>query len=232
MPTARRASDYDERVISAAREIFAEQGFAAPMSEIARRADVGVASIYRRYPSKQDLAEQVRVACSSRVIAEAEHAMSTESDPWRAFTRFLHGCLAENTGIGTVLPPRDDCGSTSDELRELRRRMSEVVEQLVAAVRRNGDLRSDVGSADVFLLFKHLNPPLATNENRRAQLRARYLTLMIEGMRARPDTASHIESRAEAPESALAAAGDPPTWDELRAMCEGSESTADSARRN
>ncbi|SDP73345.1 transcriptional regulator, TetR family [Actinopolyspora xinjiangensis] len=203
MPTPQYATDYDERVVSAAREVFAQQGFAAPVSEIAELAGVGVASIYRRYPNKRELAEHVRIAATSRVIAEAESAVAAEAEPWSAFERFLRGCLRAHAGIGVVLPPYEDAEDVSEELRGLRRRMIELIEQLVTAARRAGQLRADLGSADVFLLFKHLNPPLATDEERRAELRERYLELLLPGLRG---------DGAPLPGSA-------PDWDEVYRMC-------------
>ncbi|NHD16237.1 MULTISPECIES: TetR/AcrR family transcriptional regulator [Actinopolyspora] len=210
MTTAQQATDYDERVIDAAREVFAQQGFAAPISEVAELAGVGVASIYRRYPNKRELAERVRIAATRRIVAEAESAREAESDPWKAFERFMYGCLREHTGIGVVLPPHADCGGFSEELLTSRERMISRVEELVAAAQRAGELRGDLRAADVFVLFKHLNPPLSTDEPRRAELRARYLTLVLPGLR----------------DGSIPLPGAAPDWDELRRMCEtGADST-------
>ncbi|MGJ7907795.1 TetR/AcrR family transcriptional regulator [Actinopolyspora sp. H202] len=203
MPTTQHAVDYDERVISAAREVFAQQGFAAPVSEIAELAGVGVASIYRRYPNKRRLAEHVRIAAMSRVIAEAESAREAEPDPWVAFVRFMRGCLRAHAGIGVVLPPYEESEDVSEELTRPRQRMIELIEELVSTAQRAGQLRGDLRSADVFLLFKHLNPPLATDEARRAELRQRYLELLLPGLRERADRLP----------------GDAPDWDELFRMC-------------
>ncbi|WP_263250144.1 TetR/AcrR family transcriptional regulator [Saccharopolyspora rosea] len=184
MPTSNRSARYDDQVIAAARDVFATQGFGAPMSEVARRAGVGVASIYRRYPSKQQLVEQVRTASFQLIISEAEAARADEPDPWRALIRFMSRCMREGTGIGTVLPTWDEPHTYSAEFRGLQARMAEVTEELVVAAQKSGDLREDVGFTDILLLFKHLNPRLPTCEPRRAELRARYLALVVEGLRA------------------------------------------------
>lgn len=187
----------DDAVIRAAREVFAEHGMAAPITEVAQRAGVGVASIYRRYPSKNELVEQVRIAAFRLVIAEAEAARAEEGDPWRALSRFMHRCLREGSGIGTVLPQLEQRHTFSAEFRGLQQRVAEVIEALVEDAQRAGDLRSDVDWTDVLLLFKHLNPSLPTSESRRAELRTRYLGLVLEGLRSEgaalrgpaPDTA-------------------------------------------
>jgi AcrR family transcriptional regulator len=204
MSTAHTSASYDDRVIAAAREVFAENGFTAPMSEVAHRAGVGVASIYRRYPSKQELAEQVRIASIRLIITEAEAAAAEEADPWEAFTRFLRRCLREGTGIGVVLPPLDEGHVTSDEFVRLQLRMTEAVNSLVDAAQRAGELRKDIDGSEVLLLFKHLNPALPLGERRRAELRARYLALVVEGLRV----------------TGPALSGSAPDWAEVRSMCQ------------
>jgi AcrR family transcriptional regulator len=184
MPTPNRSARYDDQVIAAAREVFAEQGFAAPMAEVAKRAGVGVASVYRRYPSKQELVEQVRIAAFRLILDEAEVARAEESDPWQALARFMYRCLREGAGIGTVLPPMDQQHTYSEEFRDLQQRVAKVIEELVDAAKQVGELRADVDWTDILLLFKHLNPALPTSESRRAELRARYLGLVLEGLRA------------------------------------------------
>lgn len=201
--TTGATAGYDDRVIAAARQVFAEQGFAAPMSEVARRAGVGVASIYRRHASKQDLAEAVRIAGSRMILAEAEAARAATDDPWDALVRFLHRCLRAGTGVGTVLPPQDDGHTYSAEFDRVQRRSHEAVAALVSDAHGAGVLREDFGAADVFLLFKHLNPELPVPEDRRAELRARYLALVIEGLRS----------------SVPAPPGPAPDLDELHSMC-------------
>lgn len=173
----------DDAVIRAAREVFAEHGMAAPITEVAKRAGVGVASIYRRYPSKNELVEQVRIAAFRLVIAEAEAARAEEGDPWRALSRFMHRCMREGSGIGTVLPQPEQRHTFSAEFRGLQQQVAEVIEVLVEDAQRAGELRSDVDWTDVLLLFKHLNPSLPTSESRRAELRTRYLGLVLEGLR-------------------------------------------------
>lgn len=207
MTTAQRPTSYADRVITAAREVFAEQGFNAPISEVATRAGVGVASIYRRYPSKTQLAEEVRISCLRRIATEAAEARAAEADPWRAFTRFLFRCLAEDSGVGTVLPPDDQ--PHSPEYRQARQEMSEAVDALVRVAHEAGELRGDFAAADVVLLFKHLNPALPTDEPRRAELRSRYLALVIEGLGA-------SGARAALP-------GAEPDWNEVHAMRESED---------
>ncbi|KAA5829070.1 helix-turn-helix transcriptional regulator [Saccharopolyspora hirsuta] len=201
LPDATAADNHGEvdgLVIRAARDVFAEQGFAAPMAEVAKRAGVGVASVYRRYPSKHELVEQVRIDGFRLMLAEAEQARAQESDPWAALVRFMQRCLRESSGIGAVMPPMDPQHVYSDEFRDLQRRVAKELEELVTAAQEAGELRSDVDWPDILLLLKHLNPRLPTSEHRRAELRSRYLALVLEGLRAGgPELPGSAPDRAE-----------------------------------
>ncbi|MGW1678851.1 TetR/AcrR family transcriptional regulator [Saccharopolyspora sp. NPDC002376] len=198
MTTPSKQAHYDDLVIRAARDVFAEQGFAAPMAEVAKRAGVGVASIYRRYPSKNELIEQVRMAAFQLLIDEAESARAEEPDAWAALVRFMRRSLREGSGIGTVLPPMDPLHVYSQEFCDLRERGAKAIEELVTAAKQAGELREDVDWTDIVLLFKHLNPRLPTTEHRRAELRSRYLGLILEGLRpSGPELTGPAPDRAE-----------------------------------
>ncbi|WP_344685247.1 helix-turn-helix domain-containing protein [Saccharopolyspora taberi] len=183
MALIRNSAAYDDQVIAAARMVFAEQGFAAPMSEVARRAGVGVASVYRRYPSKQALMEAVRIASFDRIIQLADMALATRNDPFSALATFMRDCLEENTPVGTVLPPLDEGHVYSEEFHRLQNKMAGLVDRLVTEAQDAGAIRKDVNWADILLLFKHLNPNLPISEHRRAEFRARYVSIVIEGLR-------------------------------------------------
>lgn len=89
----READRNDARLMQAAREVFAELGWDAPVSEIARRAGIGMGSLYRRYPSKELLAQRMRVMGMEQLVAQARTAFAEEPDPWAAFARFLRNAL-------------------------------------------------------------------------------------------------------------------------------------------
>jgi AcrR family transcriptional regulator len=77
-----------ERVIAAAREVFAEQGREAQMDDVARRAEVGVGTVYRHFPTKETLLEALAVDAFERLIVRARECLDIE-DPWEAFTSAL-----------------------------------------------------------------------------------------------------------------------------------------------
>ncbi|MFH8678827.1 TetR/AcrR family transcriptional regulator [Streptomyces lydicus] len=92
-----------EHVLRAAREVFGELGYGAPMEDVARRARVGVGTVYRRFPSKDILVRRIAEEETSRLTDQARTALGQEDDPWSALSRFLRTSVA--SGAGRLLPP-------------------------------------------------------------------------------------------------------------------------------
>ncbi|MFD7548131.1 TetR/AcrR family transcriptional regulator [Streptomyces sp. NPDC059578] len=92
-----------EHVLRAAREVFGELGYGAPMEDVARRARVGVGTVYRRFPSKDVLVRRIAAEETSRLTDQARAALGQEEEPWSALSRFLRTSVA--SGAGRLLPP-------------------------------------------------------------------------------------------------------------------------------
>ncbi|MER7692472.1 helix-turn-helix domain-containing protein [Streptomyces sp. NPDC097610] len=171
----------DARLMQAAREVFAERGWDAPVSEIARRAGIGMGSLYRRYPSKELLAQRMRIMGMEQLITQARTALSEEPDPWAAFARFLREALSVRPGgpllplIGGHLPATDDVVNAADRLRA-------ALDDLVKGAQRAGVLRTDFTSADIPLLLEHLTARIPFPGERTNALHLRYLDLVLAGL--------------------------------------------------
>ena len=92
-----------ESVLRAAREVFGELGYGAPMEEVARRAGVGVGTVYRRFPSKEVLVRRIAAEEVSWLTAQARESLEDGSPPWEALAGYL--TRAVSTGAGRLLPP-------------------------------------------------------------------------------------------------------------------------------
>ncbi|MGX1759660.1 TetR/AcrR family transcriptional regulator [Streptomyces lydicus] len=92
-----------EHVLRAAREVFGELGYGAPMEDVARRARVGVGTVYRRFPSKDVLVRRIAEEETARLTDQARTALGQEEDAWSALSRFLRTSVA--SGAGRLLPP-------------------------------------------------------------------------------------------------------------------------------
>ncbi|MGI5138828.1 MULTISPECIES: TetR/AcrR family transcriptional regulator [unclassified Streptomyces] len=201
-----------EHVLRAAREVFGELGYGAPMEDVARRARVGVGTVYRRFPSKDVLVRRIAEEETSRLTDQARAALGQEDEPWSALARFLRTSVA--SGAGRLLPPQvlkvgvlEEDAQGTDELRvplqrsqatELRlveqqpepddagaATLLEVVGQLVERARTAGELRADVTVSDVLLVIATAAPSLP-DAAQQAAASARLLDILLDGLRSRP----------------------------------------------
>jgi len=92
-----------ESVLRAAREVFGELGYGAPMEEVARRAGVGVGTVYRRFPSKEVLVHRIASEEVQWLTGQARESLSGDQQPWDALAGYLSQAVA--TGAGRLLPP-------------------------------------------------------------------------------------------------------------------------------
>ncbi|ATL28870.1 Transcriptional regulator, TetR family [Streptomyces formicae] len=117
-----------EHVLRAAREVFGELGYGAPMEDVARRARVGVGTVYRRFPSKDVLVRRIAEEETSRLTDQARAALGQEDEPWSALSRFLRTSVA--SGAGRLLPPQvlrvgvEEGAPQEDEARVPQQRQS------------------------------------------------------------------------------------------------------------
>jgi len=141
-----------ERVLSAARQVFAEQGLDASTNEIARRAGVGVATLFRRFPTRDDLVGAVFADKMTAYAAAVEDALA-ESDPWQGFCGFIERVCqmqADDRGFADVLTMTFP---TAKALEEKRDRTARALAALLDRAKATGRLRGDFAHQDVPLIL-------------------------------------------------------------------------------
>jgi AcrR family transcriptional regulator len=141
-----------ERVLAAAREVFAEQGLEASTNEIARRAGVGVATLFRRFPTRDDLVGAVFAEKMAGYAAAIDDALA-ESDPWRGFCGFIERICqmqADDRGFADVLTMTFP---TAKALEEERNRAARALAVLLDRAKASGGLRRDFAHQDVPLIL-------------------------------------------------------------------------------
>jgi AcrR family transcriptional regulator len=89
-------------VLDAARDVFGEQGYDAPVEEVARRASVGVGTVYRRFPNKEALVRYVTELETGRLVERALSSLSEPAEPWTALEGFVR--FASSARSGRLLP--------------------------------------------------------------------------------------------------------------------------------
>ena len=168
-----------DRIVSAARDAFRESGVDVQMDEIARRADVGVGTLYRHFPTKDALiAELGRQKMNDR-IAELDIALES-GDPWAALVGVLQNAgraMAEDTGLREVFAAVGTTGWCPSEVADCRNRQAELLRRLQAA----GEIRGDLTVDDIQAMMRGL--AAAIQGGGKWQL---HVDMMLAGMRPTP----------------------------------------------
>jgi AcrR family transcriptional regulator len=181
-----------EQVLTAAREVFVDGGPGAPLEEVARRAGVGIATLYRRFGDREALLRAVVVQALEASRAEAESALASSSDGGidglDALARYMHAVL--DLRVSAVVPlalGRLDLDDPA--LLPVREASAAAVERLIQAAHDDGSLPRQVEFADIGTLLVRLSRPLPgpvpTEVN--DVLAHRHLDLALAGMRSDPD---------------------------------------------
>jgi AcrR family transcriptional regulator len=171
-----------EAVIAAAREVFAEQGREAQMDDVARRAKVGVGTVYRHFPTKEALIEALAVDSFAKLVAIGREALTVE-DPWEAFVDVLWRggeVMAGDRALTEVVM------STPGAMEAGAHASGEVVavmEQVLRRAQDAGRLRPDVITDDLGMLMCGLGSATRKAHACPDSWR-RHLQILIDGLRA------------------------------------------------
>ncbi|OBG80474.1 transcriptional regulator [Mycobacterium sp. NS-7484] len=184
-----------QRVLEAARELFAEKGLEATLNDVAHHAGVGVGTVYRRFATKEELLDAVFEDGIDQVVGLAEAALQQE-DSWEGFVWFVeHLCelTATDRGLREMVYSRA-YGGYGVECS--RKRLSPPVTRLVERARDDGHLRPDVQSTDVPILSLLAGTVSEWAGHVQPELWRRYVTILLDGMR-------HREGQQPVPVAAL-----------------------------
>ncbi|MFD5824295.1 TetR/AcrR family transcriptional regulator [Lentzea sp. NPDC060358] len=138
------------RVLAVARDLFAERGLDVPMAAIARRARVGVATLYRRFPTKEALVAEAFTEQFALCQAAIEEALA-DPDAWRGFRTVIEKvCLLQACDRGFTAA----FVATFPEMRsEVRDRTWQCFGELVQRAKDSGELRADFSPYDLTLVL-------------------------------------------------------------------------------
>ncbi len=171
----------DERIIAAARAVFLTDPH-APISAIAERAGVGIAALYRRYPSKEELIKQLYLENQKLIVAEIQAALADDGDPWEVYGRFIHRSL--DAGAGSLSFRFPGAFAFTGELERVGRELDQGMRALMVRAQEAGVLRPDVGEGDIQWTWVSAQAIQVTDERRTGELRHRYLALLLDGLHA------------------------------------------------
>ncbi|MBB2948445.1 AcrR family transcriptional regulator [Actinoplanes lutulentus] len=178
--TLRRPQRADARrnydaLLAAARDAFAEKGADASLEDIAKRAGVGIGTLYRNFPARQDLFEAVYVEEINQLAAAAEAAASLP--PWEALRVWLQRFVAYAVTKRAII---DLLNRDSEMFRSCRVVMYAAGEPLFARAQQAGEVRADASFDDVLRLVSGLTSAAFVDDAQRD----RVLEFALDGIRA------------------------------------------------
>jgi AcrR family transcriptional regulator len=172
------------KVLEAGRAAFAEHGSEAQMEDVARRAGVGVGTVYRHFPTKQALAEALVEERFDRTLAYVRGLVDDEPDPWRAIERCFEYCAStqqrDRAWAAVLALMAGGIGGMGPREHQMHELLA-LEDQLIARARTAGVVREDLTATDMPALFCALASVVqAGDRNWR-----RYLDLLLDGLRPR-----------------------------------------------
>ena len=176
----------DQRLLDAARDVFATGGYDAPVATVAEAAGIGVGSLYRRYATREELLADVCLRSMRQMSAIARASSGIESG---GIDEFVRACVAARcgafAGVAGTIP-------VSAEMVAAARESQRLVARLVTAAHRTGELRRDVGVVDVLRLIElFARAPYPRDDPQLARL----LAVALDGLRAAGRPAGRLPGR-------------------------------------
>ncbi|MGV9563865.1 TetR/AcrR family transcriptional regulator [Streptomyces sp. NPDC003480] len=171
------------QILAAARTAFRELGTAAPLDEIARRAEVNIATLYRRFPDREALIRQVVIDGFTVVLRAAESALeAAPKDPLSAVEDLLLHLVEERDML--VLPLIGGPVTDDPEAVGLQRRLAARLEELLAIARSQGAVRADATAVDLITTAALACRPLPHLPAEQATaLASRHVRIFLDGLR-------------------------------------------------
>ncbi|WP_405791964.1 TetR/AcrR family transcriptional regulator [Streptomyces sp. NBC_01506] len=185
-PLRRDAALNRERILDAAREVFSQRGLGVTLDGVAHHAGVGVGTVYRRFPTKEDLIRAL-FEQDLRMRQELAERALTHPDPWTGLVDFLTAMtadLAENRGLHEVLMLGEH---TSAPIETARGGMLPFLEALIRRAQESGDLRPEVTPSDIPVIQHMLYGAAQFTRGQQPEIWRRYLDVLLNGLRQRPD---------------------------------------------
>ena len=147
-----------ERVLAAAIRTGLNEGRHVPLARIAEEAGVGVGTLYRRYPNREALLEALQIRAYGILIGIAEQALATAATGLEAVEQFLVASYAVRDEL--VLPMHGAPWTADAESARGRRRMRELMTEIVSRGHQDGTIRADVSAWTVVRFGAMLAQPL------------------------------------------------------------------------
>lgn len=175
-----------QRLLAAAKDLFATRGLEVTLDDVARHAGVGTGTAYRRFPNKDALIDALMADRIAELGDIAKECLE-EPDPWAGLTSYFERALAlqaADRGLKEVL---FSSGRGRERSVHARRQIAPVVTKLVKRAVEAGAVRSDMRTSDVPVINFMLNTVVDFGRDVEPDLYKRYLAIVLDGLRPRDD---------------------------------------------
>ena len=193
-PLRRDAERNRRRILAAAADLLSERGLEVTLDDVARAAGVGVGTVYRRFPDKESLIEELFRDRVDAMVTLAEQAL-TEPDPWQALVSYLETAtemLSASIGLRQLLM---FATYGKDRICYARDQMRPVVGRLVERAQASGDLRPDFDATDMKLIAYMLSSVAEYAATTQPDIWRRYLAMIIDGLRPAREGVTELPDR-------------------------------------
>lgn len=170
-----------ERVLGVARELLEAGDETLPMNLIARRAGVGVGTVYRHFPTRQALLESLAIDGFRQLLGEAK-AAAEDADPATGLERLLRSVLTAQLGDAGLAAVLRSSENACDETSVLKTEMFAVVSDLLGRARGAGAVRPDVDADSLRRLLCGLEVAVRLGPHEPGEVDA-YVGILVNGLR-------------------------------------------------
>jgi AcrR family transcriptional regulator len=184
-PLRRDAERNRQRVLAAARELFAERGLEVTLDDVARRAGLGVGTVYRRYPSRDALVLALFSEQLDALLTLAGECLRAENS-WDGLVRFLEDFACRHGSDRAMRELLFTASGQRPDFSRIREELVPLADELVARAQRDGHLRADLKGTDLPQIELMISSVAEYTRDVDPEVWRRYLTLLLDGLRATP----------------------------------------------
>jgi len=181
-PLRKDAERNRQRILEAAREVFAERGLGVSLDDIAKHAGVGVGTVYRRFPDKELLIDALFEDRVGEILNAASESLDVK-DPWLAVAGFLQRALelqVEDRALKELLLSTTESHA---RIEHARRRIQPVIATLLERAQRAGVLREDLAVSDLVLIQHAIGEVADYSREAAPEVWRRMLVIALDGLR-------------------------------------------------
>ena len=171
-----------EAIVGAAKTLFADEGLDAQMPDIAKAAKVGVGTVYRHFPTKDDLIAALAEERFERLAEQARESIANQ-DPWEGlcdFIRFAADLQSDDRGLCEVMGSRPEVMNAS----ALAVGLDKLTDEMVERAQRTGDLRKDLDWQDIPMIACSMGSVTQATMGPGTGRWPRLVEILIDGLRA------------------------------------------------